>query len=87
MQFLHLLMVFSIFLTPFSFFFSFIFFSFYGQGVLGVENKEISIMFTDAHGMMERSSMTIDDAFTYSVTQVIIDDDEIEPCSVAECQR
>ena len=52
-----------------------------------LENKEISLMFTDTHGMMERSSMTIDDVFSYSVTQVIIDDDEIEPLFVAEFQR
>ncbi|KAL6189492.1 hypothetical protein ACLB2K_040880 [Fragaria x ananassa] len=31
--------------------------------------------------------MFINDAFTYSVAQEIIDDDEIEPCSVAECQH
>ena len=55
--------------------------------ILMLENKEISLMFTDAHGMIERSFMTIDDVFAYSVAQVIIDDDEIEPFSIAECQR
>ncbi|KAL6141947.1 hypothetical protein ACLB2K_060232 [Fragaria x ananassa] len=51
------------------------------------ENKEISLKYTDAHSMMERTSTTIDDVFAYSVAQDIIDDDEIEPRSVAECQR
>ena len=55
--------------------------------MLMLENKEILLMFTDVHGMMERSSMTIDDVFAYSVTQVIINDDEIEPPSIAEYQR
>ena len=31
--------------------------------------------------------MTIDDVFAYTVAQDIIDDDEIEPRFVAECQR
>ena len=43
-------------------------------------------MFTNVHGMMEISCMTIDDVFAFSVTQDIIDDDEIEPRSVAKCQ-
>ena len=55
--------------------------------MLMLENKEISLKYTDAHGMMERTSTTIDDVFAYSVAQEIIDDDEIEPPSVAECQR
>ena len=52
-----------------------------------LKNKEISLMFTDAHGIIERSSMTIDDAFVYFVAQVIIDGNDIEPRFVAECQR
>ena len=38
------LMAFSIIFTPFSSLLSFFFFSLYGQGALGVENKQISIM-------------------------------------------
>jgi len=51
------------------------------------ENKEISLNYTSARVLMDRSSMFIDDAFAYSIAQEIIDNDEIEPRSVAECQR
>ena len=47
------------------------------------ENKEILLNYTSAHVLIDRSSMFIDDAFAYSVAQEIIDDDEIEPRSVA----
>ena len=55
--------------------------------MLMLENKEISLKYTDAHGMMEKTFTSIDDVFTYSVAQDIIDDDEIESRSVAEYQR
>ncbi|KAL6185395.1 hypothetical protein ACLB2K_041529 [Fragaria x ananassa] len=55
--------------------------------MLMLENKEISLKYTDAHGMMERTSTTIDDIFAYSVAHDIINDDEIEPCSIKKCQR
>ncbi|KAJ9544183.1 hypothetical protein OSB04_023890 [Centaurea solstitialis] len=42
--------------------------------------------YENAHELMERSSILIDDIFAYTVAHEIIEHDDIEPCSVEECQ-
>ena len=44
-------------------------------------------MIESAYELMERSSMYIDDVFAYTVAQEIIEHDDVEPRSVAECQH
>ncbi|PRQ50148.1 putative RNA-directed DNA polymerase [Rosa chinensis] len=43
--------------------------------------------YESAYELMERSSIHIDDVFAYTVAQEIIEHDDIEPRSVAECQQ
>ena len=51
------------------------------------ENSEISISSNYACFSVDRASTRINDAYAYSVALEIIHDDEVEPRSVAECQR
>ena len=51
------------------------------------ENNEISISSNYAYFSVDRASTRINDAYAYSVALEIIHDDEVEPRSVAECQR
>ncbi|MDG6146479.1 hypothetical protein NF717_12620, partial [Lactococcus formosensis] len=43
------------------------------------ENREISLNYTSIHGVMDRNSMTINDAFAYHIAKGIIEYDDIEP--------
>ncbi|KAJ9539390.1 hypothetical protein OSB04_032123 [Centaurea solstitialis] len=57
------------------------------KSILIPENKEISMNYENAHELMERSSILIDDIFAYTVAHEIIEHDDIEPRSVEECQQ
>ena len=48
--------------------------------------REISIDNMRMHEMYERNSLPINDVFAYSVAQGILDHDDVEPRSVAECR-
>ena len=49
--------------------------------------REISLNHAGMHEMYERNSLLLDDVFAYSVAQEILDHEDVEPRSVAECQR
>ena len=49
--------------------------------------REISLNNAGMHEMYERNSLLLDDVFAYSVAQEILDHEDVEPRSVAECQR
>ena len=49
------------------------------------EDKEISMDYERAYELMERSSIYINDIFTYTIAQEIIEHDDVELRSVAEC--
>lgn len=51
------------------------------------ENMEISLSSKHTGVIVDRSSTVVDDVYAYSVAQDIIDDDEVEHRSVADCQR
>ena len=51
------------------------------------ENIEISMCYDNTYELMNRSSTHVDDIFAYSVAHEIIEHDDIEPRSVAECQN
>ena len=50
-------------------------------------NVEISIHYTSVHGPWDRNSIVIDDVFAYACAREFIENDDIEPRSVEECQR
>ena len=50
------------------------------------ENREISMNYACMLETLEINSIIIDDVFAYSIAQEIIEHDDIEPCSVEECQ-
>ena len=49
--------------------------------------REISMNNAGMHETYERCSLLLDDVFAYSVAQEILEHEEVEPRSVAECQR
>ena len=51
------------------------------------ENIEISMCYDNTYELMNRSSTHVDDIFAYSVAHEIIEHDDIEPHSIAECQN
>ena len=50
-------------------------------------NVEISIHYTSVHGPWDRNSIVDDDVFAYACAREFIENDDIEPRSVEECQR
>ena len=50
-------------------------------------NVEISIHYTSVHGLWDRNSIVVDDVFAYAYAREFIENDDIEPRSVEECQR
>ena len=50
-------------------------------------NVEISIHYTSVHGPWDRNSIVVDDVFAYACAREFIENDDIEPRSVEECQR
>ncbi|XP_004309292.1 PREDICTED: uncharacterized protein LOC101304635, partial [Fragaria vesca subsp. vesca] len=60
----------------------------YASGSMSTsENIEISMCYDNTYELMNRSSTHVDDIFAYSVAHEIIEHDDIEPRSVAECQN
>ena len=51
------------------------------------KNKEISMDYESAYELIERSSIDIDNVFSYTVAQEIIEQDDIEPRPVTKCQQ
>ena len=50
-------------------------------------NVEISIHYTSVHETWDRNSIVVNDVFAYACAREFIENDDIEPHSVKECQR
>ena len=50
-------------------------------------NVEISIRYTSVHGPWDSNSIVVIDVFAYACARELIENDDIELCSVEECQR